>query len=522
MNNADKAGLTRRIYQVLGCSAAVLLAACGGQVPESASDPVQAALPGPGEASRYDRSAGNVDQDASQASGVSDTSAGAVVDTSVDMTAGTVFATSVATPVNTPVDTSAATLVDTSAGSSAGTSVHLSAAASVTASVDESYRAATGDQAGTLDRPDNEASGVSSADGAPHQLASTTIVPTTRSHLYVSPSGSDANPGTRELPLKTIARADYRAGPGAIIHVAPGTYYVNAPTLGAAGITTTRSGTATARISFISDVRGAARIIVSGPGIAWHAKGNYVDIRGFDISGTGRHGILAYGANMTITRNFVHDLTVSGGCNGSGGSGIDTYGPGGNTLITGNIVRNIGFRMIGLCNTVQGIYIANANSVVKNNLVSGIAAVGIQQWHGATASTIVNNTTFHNKIGILLGQGNGGTTSGSANNYVANNIVYDNKTYGIIEGGKMGGNNRYVNNLVYASGKNWRVAGFVSGAVNSDPMFMSYMASGRGNYRVQKNSRAIDKGAQFPGPAVDIADVPRPRGLSFDIGAYEH
>ena len=332
MNNADKAGLTRRLYQVLGCSAAVLLAACGGQLPERASDPVQAALPEPGEASRYDRNADNVDPDASQASAVSGTS----VETSVDAS----------------VDASAATFVDTSAGTTAGTTVDLSAAASV----DESYRAATGSQAGTLDTPGSEASGVSSADGAPRQLASTTIVPTTRFHLYVSPSGSDANPGTRELPLKTIARADYRASPGAIIHVAPGTYHVNAPRLGASGITTTRSGTATARISFISDVRGAARIIVSGPGIAWHAKGNYVDIRGFDISGTGRHGILAYGANMTITRNFVHDLTVSGGCNGSGGSGIDTYGPGGNTVITGNIVRNIGFRLIGLCNTVQGIY----------------------------------------------------------------------------------------------------------------------------------------------------------------------
>ena len=121
----------------------------------------------------------------------------------------------------------------------------------------------------------------------------------------------------------------------------------------------------------------------------------------------------------------------------------------------------------------------------------------------------------------MLGQGDGGTTSGSANNYVANNIVYDNRTYGIIEGGKMGGNNRYVNNLVYASGKNWRVAGAVSGAVNSDPLFVRYLANGTGNYRVQTTSRAIDKGAQLPGSAIDIADVPRPRGLSFDIGAYE-
>ncbi len=340
--------------------------------------------------------------------------------------------------------------------------------------------------------------------------------------LYVSPTGLDSNPGTQSAPVKTIARADALASAGYTIHVAPGTYRVSAPSAGSNGITTSKSGTATARIKFVSDVKWGAKIIVSGTGITWNSKGSYVDIDGFDISGTGRHGILSAGANLTITNNYIHDLTISGGCNGGGGAAIDTYGPVGNVLINANVVRNIGAAMIGSCNTVQGIYVANANNVVTNNLVSGVAAAAIHQWHGATSSTIVNNTVVRAKIGILLGQGDSGATSaGSANNYVANNVIHDHTTYGIVEGGKMGANNRYVNNLVNASGTAWRVAGAVSGSITGNPMFVNYQRDGSGNYRVQSSSPTIDRGTTNLAPAADIEGSTR-TGSPIDLGAYKY
>jgi hypothetical protein len=341
-------------------------------------------------------------------------------------------------------------------------------------------------------------------------------------NIYVSPTGSDSNPGTQAAPVKTITRADALASAGSTVHVAAGTYYVSAPSLSSAGIVTRKSGTSSARIRFVSDVKWGAKIVVSGTGITWDSRGNYVDIDGFQITGSGRHGLLASGAYLTFKNNYIHDLTVSGGCNGSGGAAIDTYGPVGNVLIDRNVVRNIGYRYIGACNTIQGIYIANANNVVTNNIVSGVAMAGIQQWHGATASTIVNNTSFHNKIGILLGQGDAGTTTGSANNYVANNIVYDNVAYGVIEMGKMGGNNRYANNLVARSGTSWKVKGSVSGSISSDPLFRNYLANGTGDYRVYSSSPAIDRGTSTKAPAIDFAGVARPRGAAVDVGAYEY
>jgi hypothetical protein len=338
-------------------------------------------------------------------------------------------------------------------------------------------------------------------------------------HLYVAPQGADSNPGTREAPFLTIARADAAAAPGYTIHVAPGTYQVSAPGAHQAGIATSRSGTAAARLKFVSDVKWGAKIIVSGTGIAWRSKGSYVDIDGFDISGSGRHGIVAEGAHLTITNNFIHDLTVSGGCSGSGGAANDTNGGPGHVLIKGNVVRNIGVAMTGRCNTVQGIYIANPKNTVVNNVVSGVAAAGIQQWHGATDSTIVNNTVFRCKVGILIGGGDAGVLpDGSKNNYVANNIVYDNITFGIVEGGKVGGNNRYVDNLVHSSGDGISVKGKVDGTIVADPEFIDYQADGSGDYRLRKTSPGIRKHAKVSERPASAGDTSH--AMPAELGAY--
>jgi hypothetical protein len=350
------------------------------------------------------------------------------------------------------------------------------------------------------------------------------VVPTGTKNLYVAPNGSDSNPGTQTQPLKSITRADVLASAGTVVHVMPGTYTVSAPSTGAAGIKTTKSGTSSGHITYVSQVKGGAKLVVTGTGILWDSKGNYVDILGFDLTGSGRIGVLAEGGNMKINQNYIHDFSVSGGCNGGGGGAIVSTGSVGNVTMDSNIVKNIGYQWVagGTCNTVQGLYISNANNIITNNVVSGVAAVAIQQWHGATSSTIVNNTVFHNKMGILIGQGDGGMTTGSANNYVANNVVYDNKFYGIIESGKVAGGNRYVNNLVASSATAWKVKGSVSGSISSNPLFVNYQPNGSGDYRLSSSSPAIDRGNATKAPKVDVNGVARPRGAAIDIGAYEY
>ena len=89
------------------------------------------------------------------------------------------------------------------------------------------------------------------ADSATRQVADTAIPASTSIYnLYVATTGSDSNPGTATKPFKTISRAASLAKPGTTVHVAPGTYLGN--------VTTNVSGTATARIRYVSDTKWGA------------------------------------------------------------------------------------------------------------------------------------------------------------------------------------------------------------------------------------------------------------------------
>jgi hypothetical protein len=477
-----------RVTSLLCCSAAVLLSACGAGSNMGDSQQAQTA------AMTY-----SVDTAGAPITGADDSTVAAA-------------------------DTSGAVAAPEAVASTTGNAGTESAAAPADGSTRLLAMVSVGNAAPATDTSASTATTATALMTAAPTVSAAYVVPTSTKNLYVATTGSDSNPGTQLKPVKTIARATALASAGYVIHVAPGTYTVSAPSTGSAGILTSKSGTSSAHITYVSDVKNGAKLVMTGTGILWDSKGNYVDILGFDISGSGRIGILAEGGNMKLNYNYIHDLTVSGGCNGGGGGAIVSTGSVGNVVMDSNLVKNIGYQWVaaGTCNTVQGLYISNANNIITNNVVSGVAAVAIQQWHGATASTIVNNTVFHSKMGILIGQGDGGATTGSANNYVANNIVYDNKYYGIIESGKVGGNNRYVNNLVASSGTNWKVKGSVSGSISSNPLFVNYQANGSGNYRLSSSSPAIDRGTATLAPKIDIAGVARPRGAAFDIGAYEY
>lgn len=348
--------------------------------------------------------------------------------------------------------------------------------------------------------------------------------PSTKANYYVSTTGSDSNDGSAAHPWKTIQHASNLAQPGWTVHVASGTYNVSS-------FVTSTSGTASARIRYISDTKWGAQIVGSGTEIIWEVDASYIDIVGFDISGPNRVGIMIGWSgsgigNDHILNNNIHDLTISGSCTSTGGAAIATSLPpwgGGSNWILGNRVANIGASMIGTCNTVQGIYVGTANDIVENNIVSGVALAGIQQWHGATNSVIVNNTVFNSKVGILIGDGDGGALpGGSANNYVADNIVVNNIAIGIQELGLVGSGNSYVNNLVWNNPTSFSVTSASPvGTVSSDPLFVNYQADGSGDYHLKSTSPAIDKGTSQRAPVNDFAGGPRPMGAAWDIGAYE-
>ncbi len=340
-------------------------------------------------------------------------------------------------------------------------------------------------------------------------------------HLYVSTKGNDNNAGTLSSPFRTLARAAKSARPSTTIHVAAGTYHGN--------VKTTVHGSATARIRYVSDTKWGAKLVGSGKEAQWTNNANYTDIIGFDISGTGRQGIVNWGSYTLVAGNHIHHIKVSGGCNGSGGAGVvNANYSGSDGDIIGNVVNDIGTP--GKCNGVQGIYSSNKRGKIMNNIVYRNSSYGIHLWHGATNVLIANNTVFANgssKMGGGILTGTGDKPGNVVLNYtrVINNIVYKNPAAGIKQycySGQscIGSTNTTANNLVYGNGTNISLRrGTATGTVTADPQFVNFNPNGNGNYRLKGSSPAVNRGTSTQAPAYDFDNAPRKAGV--DIGAYE-
>lgn len=351
-----------------------------------------------------------------------------------------------------------------------------------------------------------------SASASPHAPAGTGAAPavsepqsafpanTAGAALYVSPNGSDSNSGGPNEPFRTIERAAKAARPGTTVLVAPGLY--------TGTIQTRTAGTASAAIRYQSAVKWAARLQGTGNDAVWTNHGDYVDIVGFDVSGSGRIGILNLASHTRIAGNHVHHLALIGGCTGDGGAGIDNgnYAASDGDIVD-NIVHDIGTP--GACNGVHGIYSSNRGGRIANNMVYRASSFGIHLWHAATRVIVANNTVFANGSatmggGIVLGNGDSPGKPMLNHTKVVNNIVYDNPGVSIKEfcytgHDCTGADNIFLNNLVFKNGAPMSLRrGRARNTISADPAFENYRQDGSGNYRLSAQSPARGKGADLP------------------------
>lgn len=347
--------------------------------------------------------------------------------------------------------------------------------------------------------------------------------PASKYNYYVSPDGSNSNPGTEASPFQTIGHAASVALPDTTVHVAKGTY--------AGGFRTTMSGESNARIVYRSVVKWGARIVPPVKSIsntAWDNRGSYVDIIGFDIDGRGsstgtawQHGIYNGGSYVSVRNNQVRHIGEKRACGGSGSSGIglDSYYKGVKSDVIGNRVHHIGTPG---CKFSKGIYL-NTTGRVQNNVLYAIGGAGIQLWHDAHHATISNNTVVGSTSGILVGGGDYYHTKGP-NDFtnVHNNIVFDNKK-GITEIGWTGTNNTYRNNLVFQNGgADWGLRNGLkhTGTISAAPKFVNYSRDGTPDLRLLPTSPGIGKGIASLTPTVDINGKAR-KLAAYDVGAYQ-
>lgn len=318
--------------------------------------------------------------------------------------------------------------------------------------------------------------------------------------LHVAPDGDDANPGTRGAPLRTIGAAARAAAHGtrpATVLVAPGVYREN--------VKTGASGRAGAWVRYLSSVKWGAKVVGDGTEASWTNYGQHVEIAGFDLSGSGRIGLLNYGSWVRMRGNHVHDLQVSGGCTGDGGGGIvNANYKASHGEIVGNVVHDIG--VPGACLGVHGIYYSNLNGRIENNVVYRASAWGIHLWHAADQVNIANNTVFANGSdkmggGIVVGTGDspGGVTLTGTR--IVDNIVAWNPRGAIQQycnpgDNCIGGGNVVANNVVYGNGSGVQMrVGKATGTIADDPRFVDFRADGKGNYSLRQGSPAIGRGA---------------------------
>lgn len=336
---------------------------------------------------------------------------------------------------------------------------------------------------------------------------------------YVSPMGSNRNNGSRAHPWGTLSATEGRVEPGAVVHVLPGVYTSSSE------IKLTATGAPVAPVVFVSDVPWGAKLVGKAGGnstVVWIA-GDYVDFKGFDITGTGTMGVYVTGSNDRIIGNSVHDIPAAG-CKAGAGILNGNYKDGHDVDVISNVVHDVG-DYNKPCALVHGIYSSNRGGHIVNNIVFRNQGWGIHTWHAAMQTTISNNTVFNNAYGgIIVGAGDGNWIND--NTVVSNNIVYRNglvagaKGNGVEEYGKTGTHNQYFNNLVYQNGPaDWRLqnGNVHEGTITADPLFENYTGDATGDYRLKPNSPARNRAAKTA--VLYAPEESLPDSLRHNVGA---
>ncbi len=377
--------------------------------------------------------------------------------------------------------------------------------------------------------------------------------------------GNDSNPGTAELPFKTIGKANQKVAAGDSVYVENGTYQEN--------ITVTQSGNPDKWIAFQA-FPGHKPFVIGTQDGTFKIEGNYIEINGFDVTSILTGSALHVGKGNHHTRiinNELHDA----GCGGVSGqetdylhvegntvyrnafrspyqcSGISIYQaiafdsePGFHNIIRGNISyynQNIVPREDGKITDGNGITIDDfrqtqsktprakytASTLIENNIVFSNGGRGIHIFQSDNV-TVRNNTSFHNSKSANLD----GDLKGELSAYISSNIQFYNNIacasapdkLDFIEGEST--NNKWEYNLAcngYATGnKGYPKLIGASNLIGVNPLFVSpSIEPAVANFRIQPTSPAIDAGTPLSAASTDVEGNNRPSGAGIDIGAHE-
>jgi len=387
---------------------------------------------------------------------------------------------------------------------------------------------------------------------------------------FVSPTGSDANPGTTDQPWLTLQRAANAVVAGDTVVVRAGNY---------AGFNLTTDGTAAAPITFMAD--GAAVIsqhnavsdygvdldgadyavvdgfrIINGAAGVRAANNTGVVVRHNDIDVNSRYGVLATSSQgILIENNQVGRTGV--------GAGVVINGGGDGAVIRGNRIYD---------NLTHGIFLNGdrlaagsdglvSNSVIENNILlgngrGGAASIALD---GAVGTSIRNNLIyFAHSDGISLFAYDG--ASGSKDNLIVNNTVVvavdgqwalrvsQDSTRNVVVNNILLNNNTANGSIFFNADSltgtisdfnvltgllrddsgtytldQWRAAKSLdSNSKTADSARAVFVSVDAADYHLLADGPAVDAGTKNRAPLTDLEGNPRPGGGGVDAGAYEH
>jgi parallel beta-helix repeat protein len=400
---------------------------------------------------------------------------------------------------------------------------------------------------------------------------------------YVSPSGSDTNPGTSAAPWGSLQKAAEAMVPGDTALIADGEYD--------GGVIQARPGESGAPITFRAlnpggaIVRGdrsseadafavtASHIVIDGltvqqatrAGIALNGSSN-VTVRRCRLLNNGRQGIFAVsGDDLLLEENECafsvgsHGIFVSGGgdrpilrgnrVHDNQGSGIQVdadpeqlqpdLGTRGDGIITGALIE----RNVVYANGAGGGAAINLTSVraarIVNNLLFNNLAGGIAGWDGGIGLEwgTRDNLILHNTIHFRPAEGRWciSLKNGSTGNVVQNNILsggrrgaleIDNDSpiksdYNLLA---RAGSQQIATNEdqdVFVPLEQWQSdTSNDAHSVVGEARFVKAGAAPE-DFHLLDGSPAINSGADRTDVTVDLDGVIRPQKTYWDLGCYE-
>jgi uncharacterized repeat protein (TIGR01451 family) len=351
---------------------------------------------------------------------------------------------------------------------------------------------------------------------------------------YVSPTGSDSNPGSSSAPFKTIQRAANLVNPGDTVIVRDGTYSNAAASgVGSKLITMSRGGTASSWVTFMAEHTWGAVIdgLNNTTAEGWSFAASYIRVQGFEVTGFSDDAFSNYGGGqyLDIVGNHIHDMGRYCTTTGIGRDGI--YLSSSNVTVEQNVIHDIGRYAPGengCTNSAyyqtndHAIYVSGANNVmIRNNVFyRNLRGWSIQVYPNPVDNlSILNNTfAFPNpwEPGHII------VAAAVTNSRIDNNIFYQPNAAGVHFYTTSGYSNLTLsNNITHQGTISDATPSGVAISNNKDNMNPMLANPSGYDFRLTSGSPAIDTGMMLADVPQDYAGLARPQGAGYDLGAFE-